>query len=42
MGVLGVSLIFIGYTLMYAAVADHGKFAASPWNGVTASAYDAG
>lgn len=41
MGMLGVGLIFVGYVLCYAAVADHGKFAPAPWTGVTADAYDA-
>lgn len=41
MGLLGIGLVFVGYTLCYAAVANHGKFAAAPWNGVLADAYDA-
>lgn len=41
MGLLGVSLIFVGYVLCYASVANHGKFATEPWRGLTADAYDA-
>jgi len=41
MAMLGVGVMFLGYVLCYAAVADHGKFAKSPWNGVTKDAYDA-
>lgn len=40
MGLLGVGLTFIGYVLCYASVANHGKFALSPWDGVTKDAYD--
>lgn len=40
MGVLGVSVIFIGYVLCYASIADHGKFATAPWEGLTGSAYE--
>lgn len=40
MGVLGVGLVFVGYVLVYAAVANHGKFALSPWDGLTGDAYD--
>jgi hypothetical protein len=40
MGALGVGLVFIGYVLMYAGLANHGKFATAPWNGVTQDAYD--
>lgn len=41
MAIWGVSLAFIGYVLVYAATANHGKFALEPWNGVTGDAYDA-
>lgn len=41
MGLLGISLIFVGYVLCYASVANHGKFALAPWNGVIGDAYDA-
>lgn len=40
MGMLGVSLIFVGYVLVYAGVANHGKFALSPWSGLTGDAYE--
>lgn len=40
MGMMGVGLIFVGYVLVYAAVANHGKFALSPWDGVTGDAYE--
>lgn len=41
MAMLGLSVIFLGYTLCYASVANHGKFAVAPWNGVFGDAYDA-
>lgn len=40
MGMLGVTLAFVGYVLVYAAVANHGKFALSPWDGLTGDAYE--
>ena len=40
MGFLGVSLTFIGYVLVYASVANHGRFYANPWAGVLHDAYD--
>lgn len=40
MGMLGVGLVFIGYTLIYSAVANHGKFALSPWDSVLGDAYE--
>lgn len=40
MGFLGLGLVFIGYVLCYASVAAHGKFAVTPWAGITESAYD--
>lgn len=40
MGMLGVACVFIGYMLCYAATANHGKFATSPWDGVMQSAYE--
>ena len=42
MGFLAVALTFTGYLLVYAATANHGAFATSPWTGVLADAYDAG
>lgn len=41
MGLLSVSLTFVGYLLVYASVANHGKFAKEPWLGVTSDAYEA-
>lgn len=40
MGVLGVVLAFLGYLLIYAATANHGKFALSPWDGLLGDAYE--
>lgn len=40
MGLLGTGLLFIGYVLCYAATANHGRYATSPWDGLTSSAYD--
>lgn len=42
MGFLSVALTFVGYVLVYGSVANHGKFAVSPWAGVVADAYDTG
>lgn len=39
MGFLSVALVFVGYTLVYAATANHGRFATNPWTGVVADAY---
>lgn len=36
---LGTLLLFTGYTLVYASVAVHGKFAHDPWFGLFADAY---
>lgn len=36
---LSALLIFIGYTLIYAAIANQGKFATDPWAGLYADAY---
>lgn len=36
---LGTLLLLGGYTLVYAAVADAGKFATDPWAGLFADAY---
>jgi hypothetical protein len=41
MGFLSVSLTFVGYVLVYASVANHGRFALVPWAGATQDAYDA-
>jgi|SRR5215472_5452393 len=32
-------LLFGGYLLVYASVANHGKFATEPWNGIFTDAY---
>lgn len=37
---LGLGLAFFGYLLVYAAVADGGKFAYSPWEGTRSIAYE--
>lgn len=39
MNLLGIGLGFLGYVLVYAAVANHGRFATSPWAGLVADAY---
>jgi hypothetical protein len=36
------SILFIGYTLVYAAVANGGKFALNPWRALYEDAYAAG
>lgn len=36
---LAILLIFGGYMLIYAAVANQGKFATEPWAGIFADAY---
>lgn len=36
---LAMLLIFGGYTLIYAAVANQGEFATEPWAGLFADAY---
>jgi hypothetical protein len=41
MGLLGVGLVFVGYVMCYASVANGGRFTASPWEGVRNDAYDA-
>lgn len=33
------ALLFIGYTLAYAAIAKGGKFAATPWDALRQDAY---
>ena len=40
MGFLAVALTFVGYTLVYAATANHGRFATAPWAGVVGDAYE--
>lgn len=40
MAFLGTLLLFGGYMLVYAATANHGKFATEPWAGLVADAYD--
>ena len=40
MGILSVGTIFVGYLLVYAAVANKGRFATAPWAGIVADAYD--
>ena len=37
---LGIGLILGGYTLVYAAVANRGKFATEPWAGLFMDAYE--
>ncbi len=39
MKLLSTLLVFAGYTLVYAAVANHGKYAQIPWLGVFRDAY---
>lgn len=39
MKALATILIFGGYTLVYAATANQGKFATDPWTGLFADAY---
>jgi hypothetical protein len=39
-GFLSIALTFIGYVLVYGAVANHGRFATAPWQGVFKDAYD--
>lgn len=36
---LGIMLALLGYTLVYAATANHGRFATQPWAGITGDAY---
>lgn len=36
---LGIYLLLGGYILVYASVANGGKFATDPWNGVFGDAY---
>lgn len=36
---LAILLVFGGYTLVYAATANGGKFASEPWAGLFADAY---
>ena len=36
---LSTLLVMGGYVLVYAAIANHGKFATDPWLGVLADAY---
>lgn len=37
---LGIFLVWLGYVLFYAGIANHGRFATQPWAGVFADAYD--
>ena len=39
MSFVSSALMFIGYLLVYAAVADSGKYATQPWKGVLGDAY---
>lgn len=39
---LVATFLFGGYLLIYAAVANGGKFAASPWDALRADAYQGG
>lgn len=36
------AVLFAGYTLVYAAVANGGRFATTPWEALRANAYDGG
>jgi hypothetical protein len=36
---LGLLFAFLGYLLVYAATANHGRFATHPWLGLVADAY---
>lgn len=36
---LGTLFLFAGYTLIYSAVANGGRFASDPWNSVLSDAY---
>lgn len=36
---LATAVLFVGYTLVYAAVANAGRFAERPWDALRASAY---
>jgi hypothetical protein len=42
MNFLALVLGFVGYTLVYAATANHGRFATAPWTGVLVDAYNPG
>lgn len=37
---LGIVFVMAGYTLVYAAVANHGQFATEPWAALFADAYE--
>lgn len=39
MGTLSVALVFAGYVLVYAGVANSGRFYHQPWAGVFEDAY---
>lgn len=39
MKAFAILLTFAGYTLVYAAVANRGRFATDPWAGLFADAY---
>lgn len=41
MKLVSILLMFGGYVLVYAAVANHGTFASNPWAGLFADAYPA-
>ena len=36
---LTIGTLFVGYVLVYAATANHGRFATEPWAGLLADAY---
>lgn len=40
MNPVGLACLFFGYLLVYAAVANHGRFATAPWAGVIGDAYE--
>lgn len=42
MTLVGMILMWLGYVLLYAGIANHGRFATQPWAGVYADAYDSG
>ena len=39
MKAFAILLTFMGYTLVYAAIAKQGRFATDPWTGLFADAY---
>lgn len=39
MNFLAIGTLFVGYVLVYAATANHGRFATEPWAGLIGDAY---